>query len=304
MLQRNTISRWIRRFEEEGNITSRKRSGRPRLITITQRQLMVNEYNNNGFIPTKHFADLFSTSLLTVRRALHAEGLHHRVPAKKPYLTERHKQARLRFCLDYLDFDWNNTVFTDEKCFKSSQKGRLHLWRMNNTRWREENIIPNTESGRITVNMWGWMSASGPGELEYISTRANSKTYVEVLNDIMLPTVRNVFPANDVSEISFVQDNCPIHRARIVQDWFNQHRDIKVIPWPARSPDLNPIENIWGLMVQRWEGRDERCSEQLEAHCKEVWENLRGTDVCFNIVSSMRRRLQSCIDNKGGPTKY
>ena len=247
---------------------------------------------------------MYNTSLLTVRRALHSEGLHHRRPAKKPQLTESHKQARLRFARDYLDFDWTSVIFSDEKTFQSSQKGRLHLWRRSNTRWREENIVCNTESGRISVNMWGWMSAAGPGELQYIPTRANSNAYVDVLNNIMLPTVRVVFPTDDFRTINFVQDNCPIHRARIVQSWFNAHEEVNVIPWPSRSPDLNPIENLWAIMVQRWDGRNERSPEQLKEHCNEVWENLRGTDICSNIVGSMRQRLLDCINNNGGHIKY
>lgn len=304
VFQRNTVSRWVKRFEEEGSLQCRVRSGRPPLINPTQRRAMVEEYEINGFIPTKIFADQFDTSVRTVRRALHAEGLHHRKPAKKPFLTQKHKEERLRFAREYLDFNWDTTIFTDEKTFKSCQKGRLHLWRKDNTRWSEQNIIPNTESGRISVNMWGWISAQGPGELEFIPTRANSSNYVSVLNDIMLPTVRNVYPIGECSELNFVQDNCPIHRASIVKEWFSKHSDIKVIPWPARSPDLNPIENIWGLMVQRWEARDERCPEQLKFHCTQLWENLRGTDICANIVASMRRRLLSCIENNGGHTKY
>lgn len=294
----------MKRFEEEGSLKSRERSGRPPLISQPQRRYMVAEYETNGFIPTRRFADEFGTSVRTVRRTLHAEGLHHRTPAKKPFLTQRHKEERLSFAQEYLDFDWETTIFTDEKSFKSCQKGRLHLWRKNNTRWSEGNVRPNTESGRISVNMWGWISAQGPGELSFISTRANSVNYVEVLNDIMLPTVRNIYPAEDLNEISFVQDNCPIHRASIVREWFSNHPEIKVIPWPARSPDLNPIENIWGLMVQRWEARDERCPELLKSHCMQLWDSLRGTNICANIVASMRRRLISCIEANGGHTKY
>lgn len=294
----------MKRFEEEGSIATRMRSGRRPLINQPQRRFMINEYEANGFMPTRRYAELFDTSLLTVRRALHAEGLHHRRPAKKPYLTQRHKDQRLQFARDYLDFNWESTIFSDEKTFKSSQKGRIHLWRRDNTRWCEQNIVPNTESGRICVNMWGWISAAGPGELAFIPTRANSSNYVEVLSDIMLPTVRNVYPSEEFSDISFVQDNCPIHCAGIVRHWFSQHADIRVIPWPARSPDLNPIENVWGLMVQRWEARDERSPEQLKSHCLELWENLRGTDICQNIVGSMRKRLLDCIENNGGHTKY
>lgn len=164
-------------------------------------------------------------------RTLHSEGLHYRRHAIKPLLTEANKRAGLEFTLKYRDFDWSNVIFSDEKTFKSSQHWRVMLWCRNNTCYADDHVVPNCESGRITVNMWGWMSAAGPGELTVIPCRANSINYVDVLNDVMLPTARNVFPVEDVPVITFVQDNCPIHRSRIVQEWFSQQSDIQIIPW-------------------------------------------------------------------------
>lgn len=62
----------------------------------------------------------------------------------------------------------------------------------------------------------------------------------------------------------------------------------------SKIENLNPIEN-WGLMVQRWQMRAERKIEDLESHCHDVWENLRGTEYCYNMVRSMQRRLQNVI---------
>ncbi|XP_045783352.1 uncharacterized protein LOC123879605 [Maniola jurtina] len=84
-LSRNTVSRWVKRFEAEGTLKDRERPGRPPLITESQRNLMVHEYETNGFIPTERFACEFDTSVVTIRRVLHAEGLRQRRrPARKP----------------------------------------------------------------------------------------------------------------------------------------------------------------------------------------------------------------------------
>lgn len=265
---------------------------------------MVRDYEEDGFKPTTHYAGLFNTSADTIRRVLHSEGLHHRRHAVKPLLTESHKRARLEFALKYLDFDWSNVIFTDEKTFKSSQHGRLSLWRRNNTRYNDNHVVPNMESGRITVNMWGWMSAADPGELVKLPSRANSVHYVEMLEDTMLPTVRNVYAEEELPVITFVQDNCPIHRSRSVREWFGQHNNIRVIPWPSRSPDLNPIENLWGIIVQRWDHQNERTPNALEEHCSKIWDSIRGSNLCQNLIDSMRSRMQAVIKQRGGYTRY
>lgn len=269
-----------------------------------QRAEMLHDYELNGFTPTKLYAERFDVDPRTIRRHLHSMNMHHRVPASKVDMTENHKIARENFANRFRNFDWTSTIFTDEKTFQSSEHGRLHLWRYNSTRYDIDHVIPNRQSGRICVNMWGWMSSEGVGELVELPPRANSLNYINILEEVMLPSVRNVYPEHEMPNINFVHDNCSIHRARIVTAWLNAHPAITVIPWPAKSPDLNPIENLWGLMVQRWDHRNERRKDVLAQHCQDVWESMRGTNIGARLVASMRTRLQAVSDSHGAYTKY
>lgn len=297
---------WVRRYADEGTVRDHRHnnSGRRSCLSNEQRALLRNIYEENAFFPTKQIAARLGVCPQVIRNNLHSMGLHYRRHAKKPFLTQNHKTARLNFARRYLEFDWSKTIFTDEKSFKSSDHGRLSLWRYDLTRYTEDHVVPLRNSGRLTANMWGWMSGDGVGELHFIPTRANANVYVELLDEVMLPTVRNVYPESDFPQIDFIQDNCPIHTARVTREWFSRHQDIKSMPWPAMSPDLNPIENLWGLMVQRWDHRHERTKEAISRHCNEIWEEMRGTDICQRLVGSMRDRLQAVIDTDGGYTHY
>jgi hypothetical protein len=69
---------------------------------------------------------------------------------------------------------------------------------------------------------------------------------------IMIPSVREVFPPND---FVFQQKIfCSVHTARMVTEWF-QNQNINLLDWPSLRPDLNPIENMWGLMVKTMKKR-------------------------------------------------
>ncbi|KAH9641330.1 hypothetical protein HF086_002652 [Spodoptera exigua] len=303
-MSRNTVKLWLRRFDSEGSLERMPRMPQPTILTQERVQRMVSIFEQHPFTSTRLLAEEFECTAQTIRNGLRRAGIKNRKPAKKISLTEAHKAARVRFARDYRDFDFSHVIFTGEKSFQSSQIGRRYLWRVNNTRYEPRNVLPNNESGHVVVNMWAWMSAAGPGELVYIPGRATGATYLELLQDTMLPTVRVVYPEAEHPEITFIQDNCPIQRSRIVQQWIDQQPNLRTVPWPSRSPDLNPVENLWAIMVQRWDPRSERTKEALVAHVDEVWESLRGSDLCESLVKSMRSRCDAVIDAGGALTKY
>lgn len=239
----------------------------------------------------------------TVRRRLTEGGLHRRIPARKIFLTQQHKDDRIAFCLQYYNFDWVNNVviFVDEKTFQSDKLGRKILYRRNNERYVEKNTLPNKASGRIGLGIWGWISSMGPGELTTVSGRMNGAQYVEILRDVFLPTVRTAYPEG---RIYLAQDNSSIHSSRLVQEWLAGQPDVELIRWPAKSPDLNPIENVWGQMVLNWDPSDVRNKENLSGVVFQTWELLRGSDMCWNMVANMHSRVNLVLDNGGGHIPY
>jgi transposase len=102
----------------------------------------------------------------------------------------------------------------------------------------------------------------------------------------------------------FQDDNAPPHRAQIV-DQFKRDRGIRSLPWPACSPDLNPIEHVWdyiGRRVQEYQLPAANAAE-LSARLNEAWGQVPVAFV-HNLVVGMTRRVEAVIRARGGNTRY
>lgn len=91
----------------------------------------------------------------------------------------------------------------------------------------------------------------------------------------------------------------------MVREWIGNNH-INLLPWPSRSPDLNPIENIWGHLVNKIYTRDFRPNnvEELWRIIENGWEGLRQEYDMRSLINSMRNRLEGVVAANGAAIKY
>ncbi|GFX51584.1 transposable element Tcb1 transposase [Trichonephila clavipes] len=95
------------------------------------------------------------------------------------------------------------------------------------------------------IMVWGGIGYHSRTPLVRIAGTLNSQRYIfEVLEPVVLPYLQGL------ATVIFQQDNAGSLIARILQRLFVNHQ-IELLLWPARSPDLSPIENLWSMVAQR-----------------------------------------------------
>ena len=150
--------------------------------------------------------------------------------------------------------------------------------------------------------VWGCMMWEGTGYAVKIDGRMDADLYTRILDDDLQASLDFYNKSSD--DIIFQQDEDPKHHSGKAQMWFKYH-DIQVLPWPAQSPDLNPIEHLWDYIKRRLREYEEDLKGILE-----LWERIEKewakipVSVCQNLIESMPRRIQDVLKAKGGNTKY
>ena len=96
----------------------------------------------------------------------------------------------------------------------------------------------------------------------------------------------------------FQNDGAPCHRAKIVSEWKEEH-GVMCLDWPPQSPDLNPIENLWGDIKHALRNRAPSNLGELEANIVDIWNNI-AVESCKTLVRSMPRRITAVLQANGG----
>lgn len=159
-------------------------------------------------------------------------------------------------------------------------------------------------SGRCSVSVWGAISKDGLGPLVRLEGPFTASRYCDVITRHLVPYALDG-PFSDGCYF-FQHDRSPIHKARIVQSLLEEHA-VCQLEWPPCGADLNPVENVWGMLKKRLSTRANRgrTADTLWQAIAQEWESLRGRpEITESLYESMPTRINKVLENGGHFTSY
>ena len=99
-----------------------------------------------------------------------------------------------------------------------------------------------------------------------------------------------------------MEDNASIYTSKATRAYHIYHGVIRMT-WPAHSPDLNPIENVWRLLKYRIGKRFPKSEDKVRQFLLEEWEKLELDDF-KKYIESMPERYKAVIAANGGHIKW
>ncbi|GFT25508.1 transposable element Tcb2 transposase [Trichonephila clavipes] len=258
----SVVSRLWKSFKTTGMCSRLHGGGRVRSTTHAEDRYIILSAKRNRRTTAQQVENQFiaasgkQISRKTVAKRLRGGGLYALRPVVCVPLTRQHRTSHLQWCREHHNWteqDWACVLFSDECRFSLSSDCRRQLiWRESGTAYRPENIQEKDRYPTCNIMVWAGIMINVRTRLHMVSN--GTMTGQRYIDEVLLPRVR-LFRGAVGDKFVFMDDNGTCHRTLAAQDCLDSE-GIQRLVWTVRSPDLNPIENVWDALGRQVVGRN------------------------------------------------
>ncbi|GFT44704.1 transposable element Tcb2 transposase [Trichonephila clavipes] len=285
-VSRSVVQRLWDQYQSEDSVSRRPVPGRPRATTPAEDRFLALSARRRR------------TTTVPQLVADHFQASGRRICAT----TRRNRLCWAREHVSWTQQQWASVLFTDESRFTmESDSGRLLIWREQRTRYHQSNTVERHSYRGGGILVWAGISLGGHTDLHVF--HGGTVTGLRYRDETLDPYVRP-YAAAIGNDFILMDDNARPHRARIVEEYLEDH-GLERMEWPARSPDLNPIEHLWDYLGREVAALNPppRSLHELKQGLLCVWSSL-PIPVSDNLINSMGNRCRQCIQVRGGHIPY
>jgi hypothetical protein len=219
-------------------------------------------------------------------------------------LTNDQKTRRRVFAREHMSWTkrWRYVVFSDEKKFNLDGPDGLQYY------WHDLRKNPQDFSSlrqpKGSFMIWGAFGYFDKAPLHFLEGTITSESYEALLENYDLNDLLPIAAVKRGKRVIFQQDNARPHSSASTKTWLKT-KDITVLDWPAKSCDINPMENLWGILVRSVyaNGRSFNTCADLKAQIERSWEEI-PTETLRTLVNSMPNRIHDIISGQGERINY
>ena len=278
----------------------------PRLLRNLKYMLVDNRRRTGQAFVFSDFSKRYGPfSKSTLKRWVKKLNFRRRPSRKRQVLKEAHRRKRrawVRTRRHWNPAAWQKVIFSDECKIKIGYDKMVYVWKAaGEGSYRPDIYGDHDIKPKVELMIWGCITYNGVGTIQLIEGNVNSISYRETLIEYVWPVILKNFPHEDYL---FQDDGASVHTAKIIKE-YKSLNGMKTLPWPAKSPDLNIIENLWFILKHDIQKvvHEIKSVDQLKRAVLASWGRISQQYV-RNLYDSIPRRLKRVQVLKGHLTKY
>lgn len=305
-IPRSTVSTVLTKWRVLGQMTTLKPKPRPLKLSDRSMRDLGRMIHSHRRLTLAALAAKFNVHRHTMRRYIRRLGFRSRVAPKKPFLNDTHMNHRLAFAKKYRNWtvdDWKRVIWTDESSFELGKNSRrIRVWRKTHERYSAQCLAPTFKSGRTSVMVWGGFTGFHKSRLVFMPQ--GERTARDFVNNVYEGELsRFYFMHSEPHKLILMEDGALVHRGKAPAIWRSAH-GMQKLDWPANSPDLNPIENLWHIVKDLLRHHQKpKNKEDMIQTIQAVWNDV-SLEILQTLIASMPDRIQATIAAKGGSTRW
>lgn len=299
------VTKICKQFELSGTFTQMPRSGRPKTSvyshlaqTVEKNIDKIRNWTRDEVLAwIKSISRFKKVTKTMLNRILKKKNYKAYLCRRVPFLTEQHKKDRVKWAKYHLvnNTDFDKWIFTDECCATLyGNWRRRYLCKQDEIRQDRHYIARQEPFERRSVCIKFWAAASAKGKCCLFimeGKKNNSDCYIQIIKRAKSHFSRHM------KNYVFQHDNASTH---VSDDTRKALRALNMKPvfWPAKSPDLSPIENVLSLIKKRMRHFKVKNKLDLKRALILAWRSLSNNKIrsCFQRY---RLRLKRVIKLKG-----